>query len=123
MTRDVARILIADDEDSVREFVGRALEATGGHEVTKVGDGSAALEKLHDETFDLLLTDIRMPGIDGIALALAAAKAHPEMRILLMTGYAEEEQRAHNLDRLIHKVVRKPFTLQEICEEVEAALA
>lgn len=118
----MARILIAEDEAAVREFVLRALRDGAGHDVTAVADGSAALEALSEASFNLLLTDIRMPGMDGIALALAASRDHPDMRILLMTGFAEEEQRAHNLDRLIHKVVRKPFTLDEICREVDEAL-
>lgn len=119
----MARILIAEDEAAVREFVFRALRDGSGHEVTAVADGSAALETLAADSFDLLLTDIRMPGMDGIALALAASRDHPDMRILLMTGFAEEEQRAHNLDRLIHKVIRKPFTLDQICGEVADALS
>jgi DNA-binding response OmpR family regulator len=64
-----------------------------------------------------LLTDIVMPNLDGIALALKVAKEHPSMPVLLMTGYAAERQRAHNLDVLIHDVITKPFTLREILWE------
>ena len=63
-----------------------------------------------------------MPGMDGIALALKATKDHPDMAILLMTGYAAERQRAHNLDELIHEVVAKPFTLKQICAAADDAL-
>jgi len=63
-----------------------------------------------------------MPGLDGIALALKASKDFPDMPILLMTGFAAERQRAHNLEALIHRVIAKPFTLAEICEAVEDAL-
>ncbi|HVM81125.1 MAG TPA: response regulator, partial [Stellaceae bacterium] len=73
-------------------------------------------------TFDLLLTDIVMPGLDGIALALKASKDHPDLKILLMTGYAAEKQRAHNLDALIHRVIEKPFTLEQICAAVKEEL-
>src|SRR6185437_6749339 len=93
-----------------------------GHEVTAVPDGSAALTALAGESFELLLTDIVMPNLDGIALALKASKDHPDMRILLMTGFASERQRAHNLEALVHRVVSKPFTLQEICAAVDEAL-
>lgn len=115
-------ILIAEDDQAVREFVRRAL-AQAGHEVTVVSDGMEALEALAAGRFDLLLSDIVMPELDGIALALKVAKDHPGLPILLMTGYAAERQRAHNLDALIHKVIAKPFTLKQICEAVADAVA
>lgn len=118
----MARILVAEDDKAVREFVTRAL-AHGGHEVITADDGLEALTLLHEESFDLLVTDIVMPNLDGIALALKVTKDYPGMPVLLMTGYAAERQRAHNLDVLIHDVVTKPFTLREICEAAEEALA
>ncbi len=118
----MARILVAEDERAVREFVRRAL-AHEGHDVTLVEDGLQALDVLQGETFDLLLTDIVMPAMDGIALALKVARDKPDMKILLMSGYAAERQRAHNLDELIHRVIAKPFTLREICAAVEDTLA
>jgi len=118
----MAKILIAEDELAVREFVSRAL-AHNGHEVTAVDDGLKALEAVSTDAFDLLVTDIVMPGLDGIALALKLAKDRPELSILMMSGYAVERQRAHNLDALIHKIVAKPFTLDEICTAVDEVLA
>lgn len=117
----VARILVAEDERAVREFVLRALNHQG-HEVVAVEDGLQALAALDRESFDLLLTDIVMPGMDGIALALRLRRDRPDLPILLMSGYAAERQRAHNLDALIHNVVAKPFTLREICAAVDSAL-
>ena len=117
----MGKILIAEDEASVQAFVERALRHCG-HETVTAGDGLAALVALKEQSFDLLLTDIVMPGLDGIALALKASKDHPEMKILLMTGYASERQRAHNLEALIHRVIAKPFTLEEICAAVAAEL-
>jgi CheY-like chemotaxis protein len=72
--------------------------------------------------FDLLLTDIQMPVMDGIALALAAARDHPDVTILLMTGYADQRERASGLEALVHDVVLKPFTLAEIRSAVKEAL-
>ena len=118
----MARILIAEDEQTVQAFVERALRHCG-HETVAVGDGLAALTALREGSYDLLLTDIAMPGLDGIALALKASKDHPELKILLMTGYAAEQQRAHNLDALIHRVIEKPFTLEQICAAVKEELA
>ncbi len=117
----MAKILIAEDEVSVQAFVERALRHIG-HEVRTVGDGLAALAELQIESYDLLLTDIVMPALDGIALALKVSKEYPGMRILLMTGYAEEQRRAHNLEALIHRVISKPFSLEQICAAVEAEL-
>ncbi|WP_020187315.1 response regulator [Methylopila sp. 73B] len=120
----MARILLTDDEEAVRGFVQRALEMDG-HDVAQAFDGADALEKLGAaaEGFDLLLTDIRMPMMDGIALALAAARDHPDTMILLMTGYADQRERATGLEALIHDVVTKPFSLAQIRSVVADALA
>jgi two-component system cell cycle response regulator CpdR len=119
----MARILIAEDEESLRGFIARAL-TQDGHAVTTANDGAEALEVLARErgAFELLLTDIRMPVMDGIALALAAARDHPAVTILLMTGYADQRERAHGLDALIHDVVAKPFSLGTIRAAVNGAL-
>lgn len=117
----MARILVAEDDKAVREFVARALRHSG-HDVVTADDGLEALARLEKDDFDLLITDIVMPGLDGIALALKLAKERPDLPILMMTGYAAERQRAHNLDALIHRVVPKPFTLQQICSAAEEAL-
>ena len=120
----MARILIAEDEDPVRALVARAL-AQDGHEVVATADGAEALDVLQREAgrFDLVLTDIRMPVMNGIALALATARDFPALPILLMTGYADQRERASGLEALIRDVVAKPFTLAEIKAAVAAALA
>jgi two-component system cell cycle response regulator CpdR len=122
MSDDVKKILVADDEPSVRQFVERALNYAG-HAVTAVADGNAALAALEKQKFDLLLTDIVMPDLDGIALSLKVAKDYPATKILMMSGYANQRQRAHNLDFLVHEVISKPFTLEEITRKVKEALA
>ncbi len=120
----MARILVAEDDGAVRALVRRALELDG-HAVTTAEDGGEALEVIRRENgrFDLLLSDIRMPVMDGIALALAAARDFPGLRILLMTGYAEQRERAHGLEAIVRDVVQKPFTLAEIRRAVAEALA
>ena len=117
----MATILLAEDDKAVREFVSRALRQDG-HEVTAVGDGQQALNALQAGSYDMLLADIVMPQLDGIALALKAAKDFPHLPVLLMTGYAAERQRAHNLDALIQDVISKPFSLQEIRDAVRRML-
>ena len=119
----MARILLAEDDSAVRDFVRRALEMAG-HDVTAVHDGGEAMERLTSplDDYDLLLADIRMPVVDGIALALRAARDHPGMPVLLMTGYARQRERAHGLATLIRGVVQKPFTLEQITGVVRDAL-
>ncbi len=117
-----ARILVAEDDPSVRSFVLRALSLRG-HDVTTVGDGVQALEALEKEAFQLLVTDIVMPGLDGIALALRVGRDYSDLPILLMTGYSAERQRTYNLERLVARFILKPFTLQQICAAVEETLS
>jgi CheY-like chemotaxis protein len=118
------RVLIADDEDSMRALVARAI-AMDGHETVTAQDGAEALEILTRErgTFDLLLTDIQMPIMDGIALALSAARDFPGLTILLMTGFADQRERASNLTAIAHDVITKPFSVADIRTAVAVALA
>jgi CheY-like chemotaxis protein len=118
----MARILLAEDDKAVQCFVSRALMHRG-HAVTAVDDGLQALEALNEPKFDLLITDVVMPGLDGIALALKVARDRPELPILMMTGYSAECQRAHNQEQLICRVVTKPFSLEQICTTVEEVMA
>ena len=119
----MARVLIAEDEEPLRMLTARAITDLG-HTVVTAVDGADALDILGRErgAFDLLLTDIKMPLMDGIALALATARDYPDIIILLMTAYADQRERASNLDALIHDVVLKPFTLAEIKTAVADAL-
>lgn len=118
----MARILITEDEDSLRSFVARALRLDG-HDTVEAADGAEGLEALATGAFDLLLSDIRMPVMDGIELTHKAAAAHPGLRILLMTGYAEQRERADDLATKIIDVVSKPFSLPDIRTAVARALA
>ncbi len=118
----MARILMAEDDKAVQSFVSRAL-AHRGHAVTAVDDGLQALEALEDAEFDILITDIVMPGLDGIALSLKVARDRPNLPILMMTGYSAERQRAHNMEQLVCRVITKPFSLEQIGKAAEEVLA
>jgi two-component system cell cycle response regulator CpdR len=120
----MARILIAEDEEPLRTLIKRALDEEG-HFVVATADGSEALDSLQSESvgFDLLLADIKMPVMDGIALALAVARDFPKLPILLMTGYADQRERVSGLEALICDVISKPFALAEIKFAVASALA
>lgn len=114
--------MITEDEDALRSFVARALRLDG-HQTCEAADGEQGLEMLQDSEFDLLLSDIRMPVMDGIELAHQAAAKYPNMRILLMTGYADQRERADDLMSKIVDVVPKPFALPDIRKAVARALA
>ena len=120
----MARILLVDDEDPIRAFLKRGLEIDG-HEVVTAADGSDGLERLTEAEggFDLLLTDIRMPLMDGIALALAAKRDFPDLTILLMTGFADQRERAKGLDAIVADVLTKPFSLADLRSTVTRHLA
>jgi two-component system cell cycle response regulator CpdR len=120
----MARILVAEDDPSVRAFVVSALTMKG-HEVVAEEDGGLAAETADAEAgrFDLLLSDIKMPIMDGIGLALHVAAKFPDMIIVLMTGFADQRERAHGLDALIYDVITKPFSLTDLLAKVDDALA
>ena len=120
----MSRVLIVDDEEPMRMLVARAV-AMDGHEITTAADGAEALDILTsaDAAFDLLLTDIQMPVMDGIALALTAARDLPQLTILLMTGFADQRERASGLSAIAHDVISKPFSVADIRTAVADALA
>ena len=120
----MAAILLAEDDDNVRQFVARALEHQG-HAVTVAEDGGLAAEYADaaNGAFDLLLSDIKMPVMDGIALALHMGARHPRVTILLMTGFADQRERAHGLETLVYDILPKPFSLAELRDKVDAALS
>jgi len=120
----MATILLAEDDESVRAFVKRALESDG-HQVEPAEDGGRAMEILtrKNGAFDLLLSDIKMPMMDGIALTLNAARNWPKLKIVLMTGFADQRERAYGLDDLVEDIIQKPFTLTEIRQAVGRVLA
>jgi two-component system, cell cycle response regulator CpdR len=120
----MARILIAEDEEPLRGLVSRALKEDG-HDVVATADGAEALDALQREAgrFDLLLADIKMPVMDGLALALATARDFPAVPILLMTGFADQRERASGLNAIVHDVLTKPFSVADIRTAVADALA
>src|ERR1700722_14062271 len=117
-----ARVLVAEDNPAVREFIVRSL-LSANYKITAVADGQQALDILAKEKFDVLVTDIVMPNLDGIALALKAVRLFPDLRIVMISGYAQERMRAHNLDALVHRIIAKPFSLEEICAALKESMS
>ena len=118
----MTRILLAEDDDSLRGFLKRALERAG-FEVRACADGEEALEALPEAEWDLLLTDIVMPGADGIEVARQATAIQPELRVMFITGFAAVALAAKESAPQGAKVLSKPIHLREIVSEVERMMA
>ncbi len=111
------RILLAEDDESMRVYLTRALERVG-YSVVAVDRGTAALPLLESEPFDLLLTDIVMPEMDGIELAQKAAVVAPDIRVMFITGFAAVALKAGRKTPDA-KVLSKPFHLKDLVAEIE----
>lgn len=118
----MAHILLAEDDDSLRRFLAAALERAG-HIVESYGDGSEAYESLLASHFDLLLSDIVMPGLDGIELAKRAANVYPALKIMFITGFAAVALHPASQAPKQAKVLSKPFHLRDIVAEVDRMIA
>jgi len=119
----MARILLAEDDAATRDLVQRAL-ALDGHDVIVTQDGAEALEQLQGGAgrIDLLISDVQMPGVDGIELVEKAIEVAPKLRIVLMSGFAGEFGRAEHLKGKIARVITKPFTLEQMRGAVKGVL-
>ncbi len=111
------KILLAEDDESMRLYLARALEKTG-YAVTAVDRGTAAVPLLERERFDLLLTDIVMPEMDGIELAQKAATIAPDIRVMFITGFAAVALKAGKRAPDA-RVLSKPFHLKDLVSEVD----
>ena len=111
------RILLAEDEEAMRTYLQRALE-NAGYEVVAVDRGTAALALLQEQAFDLLLSDIVMPEMDGIELAQHCADIRPETKVVFITGFAAVALKASR-ETPQAKILSKPFHLRDLVLEVE----
>jgi two-component system, cell cycle response regulator CpdR len=115
------RILLAEDDTVMREYLTRALERAG-YAVSSVDRGTAALPLIETERFDLLLTDIVMPEMDGIELAQRAGELAPDMRVMFITGFAAVTLKAGEAMPQA-RILSKPFHLRELVGEVDRLFA
>jgi two-component system, cell cycle response regulator CpdR len=118
----MARIILAEDDEDLRRFLVSALEKAG-HKVTSFGEGASAFEEIKQETFDLLLTDIVMPEMDGIELARRAAELDPALKIMFITGFAAVALNPDSKAPKEAKVLSKPFHLRDLVNEVNRLMA
>jgi len=112
------RILLAEDDDAMRNYLALALE-NSGYEVDAVSTGLDAVPLLEDSDYDLLLSDIVMPGMDGIELAQRCAEISPRTNIIFITGFAAVAMRGSR-EQPYSKILSKPFHLRELVREIEA---
>ncbi|MEZ5814145.1 MAG: response regulator [Alphaproteobacteria bacterium] len=119
----MAHILIAEDDQSMCSFLSLALEKAG-HSTKSVHNGTDALKEIKDgaRRYDLLLTDIVMPGMDGIELSNKATKIRPGLKVMFITGFAAIAVGRKDIDHEKAKILSKPFHLKDLVEQVETML-
>lgn len=118
----MSRILLAEDDNDMRRFLVKALEKAG-YNVISFDNGQSAYERLREEPFTLLLTDIVMPEMDGIELARRATELDPDLKVMFITGFAAVALNPDSQAPKDARVLSKPFHLRELVTEVERLLA
>ena len=118
----MARILLAEDDDDMRRFLVKALEKAG-YKVLSYDNGASAYDRLREEPFSLLLTDIVMPEMDGIELARRATELDPDLKVMFITGFAAVALNPDSKAPKDAKVLSKPFHLRDLVDEVNKMLA
>ena len=116
------RILLAEDEEAMRTYLARALE-NAGYEVVAVDRGTEALPLLKEIDYDLLLSDIVMPEMDGIELARKASELDPDLKIMFITGFAAVALHPDSKAPKDAKVLSKPFHLRDLVNEIDRIFA
>jgi two-component system, cell cycle response regulator CpdR len=121
-SRPMSKILLAEDDGDMRRFLVRALQSAG-FDVVSFDNGLSAYQRLREEPFELLLTDIVMPEMDGIELARRASELDPDIKIMFITGFAAVALNSDSTAPKHAKVLSKPIHLRELVNEVQKLLA
>ncbi len=116
-----ANILIVDDDQSIREFLEILLEKEGYH-VCSAGSGEEAIQSMRKEDISLVITDVRMPGIDGVTLLKRIKASHPDIPVILITAFASMDSAVAAMKEGAWDYITKPFQIKEIREVVAKAL-
>jgi DNA-binding NtrC family response regulator len=115
------RILVADDEETIRELLTKTL-ALAEYEVRTVGDGQAAIDLLRAERFHLLITDLHMPGVDGLAVVREARRLFPDLPVVIITGYSSEASAIEAINLGVAGYLTKPFRVAKVLAVASRAL-
>ena len=118
---EAPRVLVADDEESIRELLARTL-ALAEYDVETVGDARAALDRLRMADYDLLIADLRMPGMDGLLLVREARRMHPTLSVIIITGYSTEASAIEAVNLGVVGYLVKPFRVPQVLSTVARAL-
>ncbi len=119
--RATPRVLVADDEESIREMLAKTL-TLADYEVHTVGDGQAAVDRLRAEAFDLLITDLSMPRLDGLAVVREARRLFPAMPVVIITGYSSEASAIEAINLGVSGYLTKPFKISKVLTVAARAL-
>jgi DNA-binding NtrC family response regulator len=121
MNKEIDRILVADDDAVIREGLRRILTAEG-YEVETASNGRAALERLEQKRFKLLVTDLKMPGMSGLEVLQTLRNCQPELPVILITGYAAIDNAVEAMKNGATDYISKPFANEEIVSKVKNAM-
>lgn len=116
------RVLVVDDEEAIRDLLVKMLELAD-YEVEGAPDGPSALEYLKKEPCDLMFVDLKMPGMDGLALIRQARAAKPGLPVIVVTGYSSEASAIEALNMGVSAYITKPFRVPQVLEAAARALA
>lgn len=120
--QELAKILLVDDEYGIRETIGEILEEEN-YRVTKVEDGHKAINLIQKKPFNIVITDIRMPGISGIEILESTKKMDPDTEVIIITGYASLESSIEALNLGAFSYIIKPINIDELKATIKNALA
>lgn len=115
------RILVVDDEQAVRDLLSKTL-TMADYDVDAADDGPSALEKMRAVEYDLLITDLKMPGMDGLSVIRDARKLAADLRVIIITGYSTEASAIEAINLGVSGYLTKPFRLPRILEAAARAL-
>jgi excisionase family DNA binding protein len=115
------RVLVADDEASIRELLGKTL-ALAEYHVDSVPDGQSALDRLRTDNYDLLIADLRMPGVDGLQLIREARRYSATLKVIIVTGYSSESAAIEAVNLGVNGYLTKPFRVAQVLSAVAKVL-
>src|SRR3990170_5916079 len=115
------RVLVVDDEASIRDMLAKAL-GLADYDVETVADGRGAIERLRVAAYDLLVTDLRMPGIDGLTVIREARRLRADLPVIIITGYSSESAAIEAIDLGVSGYLTKPFRVPKVLALASKAL-